>query len=402
MIMAFKDFAGGLFGGLGTVISGAVGAKSTSDTNKTNLRITQMNNDFNAREAQKARDFQLDMWNRENEYNKASSQRKRLEDAGYNPYMNDAQAGTATGMSGTSAATAAGAAPQVPYTPDFQSVGVNLASALKMMSEKKQTDIENLNMSDLLRSQIWQNLGATDWRNASPEARAYNLSQGRKAAELGMASLEENLSNQRWSNNLLVANIANSLLDAESKSIINKYLDENQRADLNIKAANYEYLIMSGQMKRQEVNNLIAEEILTYAKANGQKISNRIASETADGLIRATNNTNLYFGGFYGARSNYSSQDAFHESSILRSRAGSAYEGFRQSRFDTKLQPWREAVNSANMIFNGIGSGLDTYTNYQNGRVFRSRDYGDWDMLDTYSPGPDGGYTRSRAKRRIR
>ena len=59
-----------------------------------------------------------------------------------------------------------------------------------MMSEKKQTDIENLNMTDLLRSQIWQNLGATDWRNASPEARAYNLSQGRTAAELGMASLE--------------------------------------------------------------------------------------------------------------------------------------------------------------------------------------------------------------------
>lgn len=373
--MAFKDFASGLFGGLGTVISGAIGAKSTADTNKTNLKINQMNNDFNAREAQKARNFQLDMWNRENEYNKSSSQRKRLEEAGYNPYMSDAQAGTAIGMSGTSAATAAGAAPQIPYTPDFQSVGVNLASALKMMSEKKQTDIENLNMSDLLRSQIWQNIGATDWRNASPEARAYNLSQGRKAAELGMASLEENLSNQRWSNNLLVANIANSLLDAEAKTIMNKYLDENQRAELNIKAANYEYLIMSGQMKRQEVNNLIADEILTYAKANGQKISNRIAEETADKLIEATNNTNLYFGDYYGSRGNYSLQDAFHDSSILRSRAGSAAEDYEQSRFDTKLQPWREAVNSANMIFNGIGSGLDSYTNYQNGRYNRGRPY---------------------------
>lgn len=373
--MAFKDFASGLFGGLGTVISGAIGAKSTSDANKTNLKINQMNNDFNAREAQKARDFQLDMWDKENEYNKASSQRKRLEEAGYNPYMSDAQAGSATGMSGTSAATASGAASQIPYTPDFQSAGVNLASALKMMSEKKQTDIENLNMSDLLRSQIWQNIGATDWRNASPEARAYNLSQGRKAAELGMASLEENLSNQRWSNNLLVANIANSLLDAETKTILNKYLDEQQLAELNLKAANYEYLVMSGQLKRQEVNNLIAEEIETYARANGYNLRNRILRETSDGVIRATNNTNFYFGSYYHSRAFNAGADAFHDSSILRSHAGSAAEGYKQSAFDTKLQPWREALNSTNMIFNGIGSGLDTYTRFQNGRYNRGRPY---------------------------
>lgn len=371
--MAFKDFASGLFGGLGSAISGAIGAKTTSDTNKTNLRINQMNNDFNAREAQKARDFQLAMWNKENEYNSASSQRKRLENAGYNPYMGDAQAGTAAGMSGTSAASAAGAAPQIPYTPDFQSVGVNLASSLKMMSEKKKTDIENLNMSDLLRSQIWKNLGATDWRNASPEARAYNLSQGRRAAELGMASLEENLSNQRWSNNLLVANISNSLLDADTKTILNKYLDQQQQAELNIKAANYEYLVMSGQMKRQEINNLIAEEIETYARANGYNLQNRILRETSDGVIRATNNTNFYFGSYYHSRAFNAGADAFHDSSILRSHAGTAAEGYKQSSFDTRLQPWREALNSANMIFNGIGSGLDSYTNFQNGFYNRGK-----------------------------
>ena len=373
--MAFKDFASGLFGGVGTVISGAIGAKSTADTNKTNLKINQMNNDFNAREAQKARDFQLDMWNRENEYNKASSQRKRLEEAGYNPYMSDAQAGTAAGMSGTSAASAAGAAPQVPYTPDFQSVGVNLASALKMMSEKKQSDIENLNMTDLLRSQIWRNLGATDWRNASPEARAYNLAQGRTAAELGMASLEENLSNQRWSNNLLVANIANSLLDADTKTILNKYLDQQQLAELNVKAANYEYLVMSGQLKRQEVNNLIAEEIETYARANGYQLQNNILRKTSDDIIRATNNTNFYFGSYYHSRAFNAGADAFHDSSILRSNAGSAAESYKQSAFDTKLQPWREALNSTNMLFNGLGSGLDFYDRYKYGPpwLYRSR-----------------------------
>lgn len=397
--MAFKDFASGLFGGIGSVVSGAIGAKSTSDTNKTNLKINQMNNDFNAREAQKARDFQLAMWNKENEYNSASSQRKRLENAGYNPYMSDAQSGTAAGMSGTSAATAAGAAPQIPYTPDFQSVGVNLASALKMMSEKKQTDIENLNMSDLLRSQIWQNLGATDWRNASPEAREYNLSQGRRAAELGMASLEENLSNQRWSNNLLVANITNSLLDADAKTILNKYLDQQQQAELNVKAANYEYLVMSGQLKRQEVNNLIAEEIETYARANGYKLQNRILSETSDDLIRATNNANFYFGSYYHSRSFNAGADAFHDSSILRSRAGSAAEGYKQSAFDTKLQPWRETLNSVNMLFNGIGSSLDSYTNFQNGRYNRGRPYF-MDYDEYYDDNRGRSSTSSRRYRR--
>lgn len=397
--MGFKDFASGLFGGIGSVVSGAIGAKTTADTNKTNLKINQMNNDFNAREAQKARDFQLDMWNRENQYNSASSQRKRLEEAGYNPYMSDAQAGTASGMSGTSAASAAGAASQLPYTPDFQSVGVNLASALKMMSEKKQTDIENLNMSDLLRSQIWQNLGATDWRNASPEAREYNLSQGRRAAELGMASLEENLSNQRWSNNLLVANISNALLDADAKTILNKYLDQQQQAELNIKAANYEYLVMSGQMKRQEINNLIAEEIETYARANGYKIQNEISRQTSSDLIRAINNTNFYFGSYYHSRAFNAGADAFHDSSILRSNAGSAAEGYKQSAFDTKLQPWRETLNSVNMLFNGMGSALDSFTNFQNGRYNRGRPY--FMNYDEYYDDNNGNSSfRSRRYRR--
>lgn len=389
----------GIATGVGALGGALFGKKSTDSANEANLKINQMNNDFNAREAQKARDFQLDMWNKENEYNSASSQRKRLEEAGYNPYMSDAQAGTATGMSGTSAASAAGAASQIPYTPDFQSVGVNLASALKMMSEKKQTDIENLNMTDLLRSQIWKNLGATDWRNASPEAREYNLSQGRRAAELGMASLEENLSTQRWTNNLLVANITNSLLDADTKTILNKYLDQQQQAELNIKAAHYEYMVMSGQLKRQEVNNLIAEEIETYARANGYMIQNKILRETSDDLIRATNNTNFYFGSYYHSRAFNAGADAFHDSSILRSHAGSAAEDYKQSAFDTKLQPWRETLNSVNMLFNGLGSGLDSFTNFMNGRYNRGRPYF-MDYDDYYDDNRGKSSTSSRRYRR--
>ena len=51
---------------VGPIASAVGGAVSTNKTNKNNMAINQMNNDFNAAEAQKARDFQLDMWNREN------------------------------------------------------------------------------------------------------------------------------------------------------------------------------------------------------------------------------------------------------------------------------------------------------------------------------------------------
>ena len=66
------------------------------------------------------------------------------------------------------------------------------------------------------------------------------------------------------------------------------------------------------------------------------------------------------------------------------------------------MQPWRESLNSANMIFNGIGSGLDTYTRFMNGRTFRNRDYGEWNTIEDFMPNPDGGYTRNKTKRRRR
>ena len=89
---------------VGDVASAIGNTVSTNKTNKTNMAINQMNNEFNATEAEKARQFQLDMWNKTNEYNTASSQRQRLEEAGLNPYlmMNGGSAGTAQSSGFTS------------------------------------------------------------------------------------------------------------------------------------------------------------------------------------------------------------------------------------------------------------------------------------------------------------
>ena len=60
-----------LIGAIGAIGGAALGAAS----NNKNISQNQMNNEFNAREAQKARDFQLEMWNRQNEYNSPANQR---------------------------------------------------------------------------------------------------------------------------------------------------------------------------------------------------------------------------------------------------------------------------------------------------------------------------------------
>ena len=41
----------------------------TSSSNSKNMQINKMNNDFNAREAEKARQYQTEMWNKTNEWN---------------------------------------------------------------------------------------------------------------------------------------------------------------------------------------------------------------------------------------------------------------------------------------------------------------------------------------------
>ena len=75
------------------------------ETNQANLDIAHMNNQYNRENLERQIDEQWKMWNAENEYNSASAQRARLEEAGLNPYMmmSGGSAGSATAMNGSSA-----------------------------------------------------------------------------------------------------------------------------------------------------------------------------------------------------------------------------------------------------------------------------------------------------------
>lgn len=375
------------FGMIGSVFGSAMSARSQRKANEMNLKINQMNNEFNAKEAEKARAFQLDMWNKENAYNTPAAQRARLEEGGYNAYMNPADAGSASGMSSAPAASAASSA--VMQGTDFSSlgeVGVRLAQELKTFSEKKGIDIRNFSLKDYLQSQINKMKGDTNWRNLSPEAIRYNIMSGLEAAKIGMESLREQWTNQKWSNNLLRANVANSLLDAEAKTIINKYLDPQQQADLNVKAAHYEELMLRGQLHVREAKESLSREVLNYARANGQNIANRVAEKTANNLIYATNAANYYEGSYNMYRGQKVKEDAASDFMGNQWQNQLTGELLNSKRWDNEMQAWREAINSANALLRGSSDAMDTYNTYENGRYERNRpytsDYEEYEQFD--------------------
>ena len=124
-----------LIGALGAVGGAALGAAS----NNRNVFQNQMNNEFNAREAQKARDFQLEMWNKQNEYNSPTNQRRLRAEAGYNPYLGyDSNTGVAGSTGSTSQAQAA--SPLAVNPEVYSELGSQLGRAGQMLYQERESN----------------------------------------------------------------------------------------------------------------------------------------------------------------------------------------------------------------------------------------------------------------------
>lgn len=113
--MAWTDgLAAGALGALGNIIGTITGTsaqqKAQDSANQTNLQINRENNEANAQLAAQQNQWNIDQWNRENEYNSPAHQLELVKEAGLNPnfYM-----GSVTGNSGASQLTSAPLANQV-------------------------------------------------------------------------------------------------------------------------------------------------------------------------------------------------------------------------------------------------------------------------------------------------
>lgn len=138
---AIGSVASPLVSGAFGIGSALLGNNSQRDTNKTNMQIAQMNNEWSEKMMEKQRQYEL----QDQEYNSAANQRKRLEEAGLNPslMMNGGSAGTATGSS---------VGLPSPSTPNIQPLrydgfanAINNSVQMMLAIDKNNSDISNAN-----------------------------------------------------------------------------------------------------------------------------------------------------------------------------------------------------------------------------------------------------------------
>jgi hypothetical protein len=282
------SLAGGLLGFGASAAQNSANRQNVLETNRMNYNINQMNNQFNERMAIQQRNWQENMWNKENTYNTASAQRQRLEEAGLNPYlmMNGGSAGVAQSSGTGSAASSSGNAVMQPFQADYSGIGSSIGNIFQyelMQSEKSQLQ----GAKQLADAKAMETLSNIDWGKLTDETREFLKSTGLARAQLGYAKEQQEVDNMAMTGLVMRAQRAGMLLDNEAKGIMNKYLDQQQQLDLNVKAADYYQRMAAGYLSYAEAKKALAEEALAAARARGQQISNQIADSIAESQIAA-------------------------------------------------------------------------------------------------------------------
>lgn len=245
---------------------------------------TQLGRDWSEEMMAKANQWNLDQWNRENEYNLPVNQKARLLAAGINPDL-AMQGASSVGQAGSSPSSASAPSPASPsgasapslnlQRPDFGTGFAQLSSAVNSYFENKQ------------RSTVTEGYGLDNALKAAYGDRAYQLSLGKTEAEID---------NIRASTAKSYAESALVNLQAKEKEILNKYLDAAEQLSLFLKLGELATMKSERDLLSAQTRKAIAEEIEVSARARGLNISNYIAERTAERLIIAANEENRYRG----------------------------------------------------------------------------------------------------------
>lgn len=344
---------GGIIAAGASLAGNAIGASSQNKSNQTNIDINRENNAFNAQQAQIQRDWQEKMWGMNNSYNSPNAMISR----GLNPFVQGsaAMAGSRSPASGGSAASAAPPPSIQAFRPDFSDVG----SALASMAQARAAMLDAEQNAALTPYKIDQIRGATDYRNIGiGESGYWNASTGRRSALLDQSKEYQELKNMEFAGRLTSAQESQILLDSKAQQILNKYLDEQQQADLFIKGQTLANLYSQGALTEAQYKNQMAQAVKASAETNGIRISNKIAEQTADSLIYA----NIQANRARGLSSLWDSKNTNVLKNIEYSKDKALRDYYKWSskekQKDVNSYELRNAIDYGTRIFHGVGNSV--------------------------------------------
>lgn len=277
---------------IGNVFSSA----SNRRTNNTNMQIAQMNNQWSEKMMQKQMDYNTDMWNKTNEYNSASSQRQRLEDAGLNPslMMNGGSAGVAQGASSPSLPSPSQAVMQ-PNRYDFSGIGEAVQNAYIARGQ-----VENMDANTrFLNTQ-------SDWYSAKAMAELAESFQRSNNWFLQNKGLEIQ---NNWADKMLGQDYINKIRTNQSleQSILNSvrqgllldkdlaWYDAKANGDLSEQLSRISLNYANGSLSLQQTEKALAETLNLIEQRIGMKMDNDIKANLRDSTIeRGKQAQNMY------------------------------------------------------------------------------------------------------------
>lgn len=346
---------GGIIAAGASLASNAIGASSQNKTNQTSIDINRENNAFNAQQAQIQRDWQEKMWGMNNSYNSPNAMISR----GLNPFVQGsaAMAGSKSPASGGAAASAAGMPSIQAFRPDFSDVG----SALASMAQARASMMNAEQNAALTPYRINQILGDTNYRNIGVGQSGYwNASTGRSSALLDQSKEYQELKNMEFAGRLTKAQEAQILLDSEAQQVLNKYLDEQQQADLFIKGQTLANLYAQGALTEAQYKTEMAKAVKVAVETNGLRIQNRIAGETADSLIYANIHANRALG--LSSSWEFNNINAVKKGKLQQDEALRDYYRWssKEKQKDVDAYSLRNTLDFGTRIFTGTGNTVGT------------------------------------------
>lgn len=287
-----SDLLAGLgIGAAGSLIGGITSSYNAKQQYKYNLKLQQQAQQYNTSEREATQKWNLEQWNRQNEYNSPSAQRQRLSEAGYNPYMmqDGNQAGSLTSTPQSSSANGVG----------LSNYGANVAQTFDQFANflfNRQLNRASVNEKNAKASESMAQSGFLNTSRQRLESLTpIEAMQLRNYAE----NLEEDSKLKREMQNLTQQQAIAAKLGNQYQRIINKYADEQQQAALNHTYAVIANAVADLELKPYQRQELVSRAVKQFAEANNINVQSaigkqelRILMETADSTIASVNMEN--------------------------------------------------------------------------------------------------------------